>query len=105
MILYLACYSLLFCNDLVTVIKEVNFFMYADGTIHFTWKCYLVDENVSNELNKMNLLKIDETTCMMYNFPYTKKYIDPLRFQLNRRVITVSWCNVDEHLTCKIMLP
>ena len=83
--------------DLVTVSKKFIFLMYADDmTIYFILEDLSginVDENVSNEPNKVNSwlslnklsLNTDKTKCMPFHT--RPKNIDPLTFSINGKQI------------------
>ena len=108
----------IYINDIVTVSKKLKFLMtYADDTtIYFNLE-YLsginVEENVSNELNKVNSwlslnkfsLNTEKTKCM--TFHTRQKSIDPLTFLINgiqiENVKFFKFLGImfDEHLTWK----
>ena len=76
----------IYINDIVTVSKKFKFLMYADDTTIYLnledLSGIIVEENVSNELNKLSL-NIDKTKCM--TFHTRQKNIDPLTFSINRK--------------------
>ena len=104
-------------NDIVTVSKKFKFLMYADDTtICFNLKDFsgiYVEENVSNELNKVNnwlslnklSLNTDKTKCMPFHTRH--KNIDQLTFSINGKQIEnvklFKFLGImfDEHLTWK----
>ena len=86
----------IYINGVVTVSKKLKFLMYADDTIYFNMEDFSginVEENVSNELNKVNSwlspnklsLNTDKTKCM--TFHTRQKNIDPLTFSINGKQI------------------
>ena len=100
----------IYMNDMVTVSKKFKFLMYADDTtIYFNLEDFSgtnVEENVSNELNKVNSwlsLNTDKTKCM--TFHTRQKNIDQLTFSINgKQIENVKFFKFlgimfDEHLT------
>ena len=87
----------IYIHDIVTVSKKFKFLMYADDTtIDFNLEDFSginVEENVSNELNKVNSwlllnklsLNTDKTKCM--TFHTRQKNIDQLTFSINGKQI------------------
>ena len=83
----------IYINDIVAVNKKFKFLMYADDTtIYFNLEDFSginVEENVSNELNKVNSclslnklsLNTDKTKCM--TFHTRQKNIDQLTFSIH----------------------
>ena len=104
----------IYINDIVTVSKKFKLLMYADDTIYLNLDDFSginVEENVSNELNKVNSwlslnklsLNTDNTKCM--TFHTRQKNIEPLTFSINGKQIenvkffTCLGIMFDEHLT------